>query len=274
MKRNSNKLVPFFTKSLKKSFLFTFQQPLSTLGVVKLAILGFFKPAMAAKAAFYRNEAVQGAIKQIPWMPMMLIVFGGVILLYKDLRFNLNLSAPTTMGGGSGIATNSFGNGVAQSVSNTGFITAFTKEQDAQNRAYINQYASIAIAEMKTFGIPASISLAQAISESQAGTSPSAIQNNNHFAMKCFSKQCKKGHCSNVEEMGHKAFFIQYESAWASWRAHSQFLTSNSFKALGKETTYTAWATGLERLGYHSIPNYGNRLIQLIEHYQLHQLDK
>lgn len=60
--------------------------------------------------------------------------------------------------------------------------------------------------EMKTYGIPASITLAQGLLESNAGESKLAVDNNNHFGLKCFSRQCKKGHCSNFTDDSHKDF--------------------------------------------------------------------
>ena len=60
---------------------------------------------------------------------------------------------------------------------------------------------------MELYGIPVSIKMGQALIESRAGTSRLARNNNNFFGMKCFSRNCKKGHCSNATDDHHKDFF-------------------------------------------------------------------
>ena len=268
MRDNNNKLVPFVTKSLKKSILFAHQHTLTMLTLIAITFRAILKPIMAARAAFYRNTALQQALKQIPWIPVTLIVFGGMILIHKDLNFNFNLSAPSSIGGVGEPSTTS---GYAQSASNT--TTLFSADQDAKNKKYITEYKSMAIAEMKATGIPASINLAQAIVASKAGTSEAATKNNNHFGLKCFSKKCKSGHCSNLEEMGHKAFYIKYAGVWEGWRAHSQLLSSGKYERLLQNSDYQSWARGLEQFEYSLSENYANQLMQIIQYYGLEQLD-
>ncbi len=140
---------------------------------------------------------------------------------------------------------------------------------------YIRRYAKIAIAEHKKFGIPASIKMAQALIESRAGESTLAQKNHNHFGMKCFSKKCKKGHCTNLTDDSHKDFFRNYHSAWESWRAHSQLLNTKRYKPLQKYgDDYKAWAKGLKKIGYATDKNYDKKLIDIIETYQLYRLDQ
>ena len=64
---------------------------------------------------------------------------------------------------------------------------------------------------MDKFGIPASITLAQGLLESNNGESRLTTKNNNHFGIKCFSRKCKKGHCSNFSDDSHKDFFRKYD---------------------------------------------------------------
>jgi len=140
---------------------------------------------------------------------------------------------------------------------------------------YIKRYAKVAIAEHKKYGIPASIKMAQALVESRAGESTLARKNHNHFGMKCFSKKCKSGHCTNLTDDSHKDFFRNYHSAWESWRAHSAMLNSKRYKPLQKHgDDYKAWAKGLKRLGYATDKKYANKLIDIIETYQLYRLDQ
>jgi flagellum-specific peptidoglycan hydrolase FlgJ len=146
---------------------------------------------------------------------------------------------------------------------------------EQQVRAYIEQYSSVAIQEMNAYGIPASVSMAQGIIESRAGTSTLARRNNNQFGIKCFSRSCPKGHCSNFTDDHHKDFFRQYESPQASWREHSEFLMKNRYKNLLMcGNNYQAWARGLREFGYATDPNYDKKLIQVIEKYQLYKLNK
>ena len=146
---------------------------------------------------------------------------------------------------------------------------------DADRQAYIRRYAATAIAEQKKYGIPASITIAQGLIETRAGTSGLATKNNNHFGMKCFSKTCKRGHCSNFTDDTHKDFFKKYPSAWASFRDHSKLLTGGRYQRLAAlGTDYRAWAHGLKKAGYATAPNYAESLIRLIRLYGLDRLDK
>jgi flagellum-specific peptidoglycan hydrolase FlgJ len=146
---------------------------------------------------------------------------------------------------------------------------------DQKRQAYIRKYGPVAVAEMKKFGIPASITIAQGLLETRAGTSGLAVKNNNHFGMKCFSRSCKKGHCSNFSDDTHKDFFLRFESSWASYRAHSKMLSSGRYKKLHNlGNDYRAWAHGLKTAGYATDPKYDDNLIRLIRLYSLDRLDR
>ncbi len=146
--------------------------------------------------------------------------------------------------------------------------------RENQVREYIERFSDIAVGEMDKFGIPASISMAQAIIESRSGTSSLAVRNNNHFGIKCFSKSCPKGHCSNFTDDHHKDFFRQYKGVWESWREHSNFLMKYRYKNLTKHgKNYRAWASGLREFGYATDSNYDKKLIAVIEKYGLQKLD-
>ncbi len=142
-------------------------------------------------------------------------------------------------------------------------------------RSYVRRFAHVARAEMEEFGIPASITLAQGLLESQAGKSPLAKEANNHFGIKCFSKKCKKGHCRNFSDDHHKDFFRKYPSAWESYRAHSLFLQKDRYKHLLNldKTDYRSWAFGLKKAGYATDPKYPQKLIRLIEGLELTKYD-
>lgn len=144
-----------------------------------------------------------------------------------------------------------------------------------QAEDYVGRYSSIAVGEMKKFGIPASISLAQGLIESRAGTSKLAVNNNNHFGLKCFSRNCKKGHCTNFTDDTHKDFFRKFKNPWESWRAHSQLLASGRYTRLKKHgRDYRKWAYGLKSVGYATDRNYAEKLIGIIERYDLYKYDR
>lgn len=143
--------------------------------------------------------------------------------------------------------------------------------------AYVKRFANVARMEMDKYGIPASITLAQGLLESNVGESRLATRNNNHFGMKCFSRSCSKGHCSNFTDDSHKDFFRVYKSAWESFRAHSLLLKRSSrYHPLFnlKSSDYRGWARGLKKAGYATDPKYAEKIIHLIEDLDLHQYDK
>lgn len=140
---------------------------------------------------------------------------------------------------------------------------------------YIRAFSGIAREEMRRFGIPASISLAQGLIESRAGTSKLAVTNNNHFGMKCFSRNCKKGHCTNFTDDSHKDFFLKFNTPQQSWNAHSKLLASGRYARLKKYgRDYKRWALGLKSIGYATDRTYAQKLIGVIERYNLHQFDR
>jgi flagellum-specific peptidoglycan hydrolase FlgJ len=135
-------------------------------------------------------------------------------------------------------------------------------------RDYVAKYAPIAKLEEKKTGVPASITLAQGLLESDAGGSRLTQKAQNHFGIKCFSSHCHKGHCKNFTDDTHKDFFVVYQSAWQSFRAHSDFLKKGSrYQSLFNlpKHDYKAWAKGLRAAGYATDKKYDQKLIQIIE---------
>ena len=142
------------------------------------------------------------------------------------------------------------------------------------NEAYINKYYKIAMREMNDYGIPASITLAQGILESAAGTSRLAVQANNHFGIKCHNDW--SGEKIYHDDDKNNECFRKYNRAEESFIDHSQFLKDRarySFLFELDKTDYKAWAKGLKQAGYATDPNYPTRLINLIEKYDLHKYD-
>ncbi len=142
-------------------------------------------------------------------------------------------------------------------------------------QAYIKRYAAVAKIEELEMAIPASITLAQGILESGAGTTKSAQLVNNHFSKTCHLKNCKKNHCKNIVPDARKDFFIIYQNAWQSYRAHSESLyREDRFQKLYSipKKDYRSWAKGLEKAGYSKDKNYAAKLIYLIETYRLNKI--
>lgn len=148
-------------------------------------------------------------------------------------------------------------------------------KSEMTTKAYIAKFAGIARNDMQKFGVPASISLAQGLIESRAGNSSLAVKNNNHFGMKCFSKNCRKGHCTNFTDDTHKDFFLKFGNAKSSWDAHAKLVTSGRYAKLKKYgRDYRRWAIGLKSVGYATDRTYAEKLIGIIERYDLHQYDR
>lgn len=146
---------------------------------------------------------------------------------------------------------------------------------EEMTRDYIERFHKMATTEMEKYGVPASICLAQGLIESRAGDSKLARNNNNHFGIKCFSRHCPKGHCTNFTDDTHKDFFRKYQNPWESWRAHSQMLSTGRYARLKKHgRDYRQWAYGLKKLGYATDRTYAEKLIDIIERYKLQQYDR
>ena len=157
-----------------------------------------------------------------------------------------------------------------------GLATAEMESRLAKCRDYVERYAPLACDEMRQYGIPASITLAQGLLESNAGESKLSRKTNNHFGIKCFSKRCRSGHCANFTDDSHKDFFVKYSQAKGSYRAHSQFLKKSSrYRDLFEleSTDYRGWARGLAQAGYATDPKYGDKLIAIIQTLSLDRFD-
>lgn len=140
---------------------------------------------------------------------------------------------------------------------------------------YIERYKSIAIGDMERYGIPASITLAQGILESDSGNSRLALQSNNHFGIKCKSNWTGKRVYHDDDAKGE--CFRSYASVEDSYRDHAEFLDqSPRYDSLFSyaPTDYRSWARGLKAAGYATAPDYAQRLIRIIEDNRLYLFDQ
>lgn len=139
---------------------------------------------------------------------------------------------------------------------------------------YIFQFRDIAMSNMKKYGIPASIILAQGILESGSGRSNLAVNANNHFGIKCYTDW--KGATVNHDDDSSQECFRKYKNPEESFQDHADIITKRKrYASLFdlKKGDYKAWAKGLKAAGYATDPNYPQKLISYIERYNLNQYD-
>lgn len=156
---------------------------------------------------------------------------------------------------------------------------------EAARMGYIERFKRIAISEMERTGVPASIKLAQGLLESNAGRSTLSGTYNNHFGIKCHSDWQGERYYQEDDDKDPltgqliKSCFRVYKNPDESFIAHSEFLRDprkvNRYGFLFQlpRTDYVAWAEGLERAGYATATDYNEKLVRLIEDYQLAQYD-
>jgi len=145
---------------------------------------------------------------------------------------------------------------------------------DSVQQVYIKQYQALAMEHMRLHRIPASITLAQGLLESAAGTSPLALKGNNHFGIKCGMGW--KGDSMHVDDDRLMDCFRVYAHPDSSFEDRVRFLGKARYRFLFDSlavTDYRGWALGLKKAGYATDTAYPPRLIGLIERLTLHRLD-
>lgn len=138
---------------------------------------------------------------------------------------------------------------------------------------YILKYNAISMEEMRKYKIPASITLAQGILESGSGKGRLSVEANNHFGIKCHGWTGKKIYHDDDRS---QECFRKYNHANSSFEDHSEFLTGRSRYAKLfqlKPDDYKGWAKGLRAAGYATDRKYPEKLISLIERYNLDKYD-
>lgn len=154
-------------------------------------------------------------------------------------------------------------------------VTSWTspvRDGKAQRQRYVEKYKKAAIANRKKYGIPAAITLGQGILESGGGTSFLAINGNNHFGIKVGSNWHGKSLCKPNENIPYR----KYESVADCFADHAKFLQRSRYSDLYKLdiTDYKGWARTLKKCGYATDPSYADKLIRVIETYELYKLDQ
>jgi len=144
------------------------------------------------------------------------------------------------------------------------------RAQNMTIEQYVATYKGLAITEMQRTGVPACITLAQGILESEAGNSDLLKASNNHFGIKCKAEW--KGETVLHDDDAQGECFRKYACAADSYRDHSDFLKgSDRYSTLFQldPLDYRGWANGLHRCGYATNPKYAQILINYIEQYHL-----
>ena len=152
-------------------------------------------------------------------------------------------------------------------------ISSSTPDQSV--RDYVNSYKDLAVSEMNRTRIPASITLAQGIIESDCGHSTLAREANNHFGIKCHDNWT--GPTVRHNDNRRNECFRKYGKPEESFYDHSDFLKSGSrysFLFDLNSADYKAWAAGLKKAGYATNPDYANMLIRTIEENNLWNFDR
>ena len=155
-----------------------------------------------------------------------------------------------------------------------GAMAAETPAVRITPEAYIAEYSAIAVSEMQRSGIPASITLAQALLESDCGNSVLAVQGRNHFGIKCHNDW--QGARIYKDDDAKDDCFRVYAKAADSYADHTDFLRygrryANLFSL--EKTDYQGWADGLQECGYATSRKYARQLVDLIDRYELHRFD-
>ncbi|PXV68872.1 flagellum-specific peptidoglycan hydrolase FlgJ [Dysgonomonas alginatilytica] len=154
-------------------------------------------------------------------------------------------------------------------------LIAAERKRNTFYDAYVEKYSDLAISHMKKYKVPASITLAQGLLESGAGRSSLTLRSNNHFGIKCHNGW--KGESVIAADDTPNDCFRKYKKAEDSFDDHSRFLSekqrySDLFSL--DITDYRGWARGLQKAGYATDKAYANKLIKLIEDYELYRYDK
>ena len=151
-------------------------------------------------------------------------------------------------------------------------VTLGAQRQNAAYLAYIEQWKETAVQQQTDYGVPAAITMAQALLESGAGKSELAVNANNHFGIKCTSEWFGAVYYYDDDSKGE--CFRQYGNAAESFKDHSIFLQRPRYATCFEIAVedYEGWAHRLKACGYATDPGYAPKLIKIIEDYRLDTL--
>ena len=151
-------------------------------------------------------------------------------------------------------------------------ISASAQTKHQRYLDYIERYKKVALQTERDFGVPASITLAQGLLESYVGQSKMALEANNHFGIKAYHwKGEVYGGCDSLKQVGYR----KYGAPEDSFLDHAQFLKGPRYSILYQFDVYDyrSWAQGLRDCGYAEDVNYPDKLIRIIEQYELYAIN-
>lgn len=233
-----------------------------TDGLGKLLIAGRYGLSrLSAAPRFGIGDRLRTLGRRLPWWKIGLATLAVFIVLKKDIQFSVNMKAPAVSAFkdeeqkpvSQGIEEMNIAQSVAFS-GNIAYAPAGVDDLDeARVQAYVERFARVAVSEMEKFGIPASIKIAQGLIESHAGDHPATRKQKNHFG---------------IPLAGHS-----YETDWENWREHSLLIYHEYPSLLENGKSYKSWARALEKGGYSKDRKYDQKLIDVVEKFQLYLLD-
>lgn len=226
------------------------------------------------------------------WLRILIVGFALFVLTRKQVNFNIKLGEPGSVPVEAPVAAP-----VAPPTAlsdakvippepkeEKGFLSQFNlfgggdditlydglgRVEESTVEAFLRRFSNVAQAEQDKFGIPASITLANALLQTAAGTTEAATSHNNFFALTCTNDWV--GMTGSTGAGCVRA----YESAWTSFRDHSLYLTSGKFSPLTQfsETDYRRWAAGMEELEFNDTDDLARQLVRTVDRYQLFRFD-
>lgn len=234
-------------------------------GALHLLFAGLNRWLVAGKYQSHRVQKTWLTRSNILWLKIGIAGFAILMVMRHDFQFTINLSGNADQAvvqhGEKPPAVNQMGVAHSVALKSKTKIPAKKQVKDATAvsfkaksvRQYVDYYAEVAQEEMRRFGIPASLKMAQAILASQAGMAASAATYNNHF--------------------GRHLKGINFEDAPTNWRAHSLYLIENYPELLSSGGDYMDWVNALEQTDYSFDNDYKQQLLTIIKQYKLYQLD-
>lgn len=151
-------------------------------------------------------------------------------------------------------------------------LPLMAQQQNQTYLDYIEQWKETAVQQQTDYGVPAAITMAQALLESAAGQSELALNARNHFGIKCTSDWFGGVYYYDDDSRGE--CFRQYADAYESFKDHSLFLKRPRYATCFEIAVedYEGWAHRLKACGYATDPGYASKLIKIIEDYRLDTL--
>lgn len=164
------------------------------------------------------------------------------------------------------------------------FNPGFNQEQSIR-QDFVREIIPTAQKLQRQYGILASISMAQAMVESDFGQSQLAADYYNLYGVKTTSDDPNSVDFATAEYIDDQwieiiDYFKVYPDWDASMTAHAELIyygvswDENYYSAVIEGNSYKEQAFGLQKSGYATDPDYAQKLINMIEEWDLNQYDQ